>query len=167
MNRLVFIITLIAAGLIHPRARAEAPPPTECFSTPEAVYEAHPGSRAVYTTHATWWTESPKCWFVGKPIAKPAAKPRTAAAVAPAPPRQMAQSHPVEAHSAEAHSAEVKRDRPPANEKNAAGQGTYEEVTAWLRTLMFGAADDTPADFETRFSAIMTTPPAFSYSYWR
>jgi hypothetical protein len=151
MRRLVFIITLIAAGLIHPVAHADAAPPTECFSSPEAVYEAHPGSRAVYTTHATWWTESSKCWFVGKPIAKPVAKPRTAAAVAPAPPRQMAQAHPVE----------VKRELPAANEKNAAVQGTYEEVTAWLRTLMFGAADDSPADFETRFSAIGTTSPVF------
>jgi hypothetical protein len=151
MNRLVFIITLIVAGLMHHVAHADADPPVECFSSPEAVYEAHPGSRAVYTTHAAWWTESPKCWFVGKPIAKPMTKPRAVATVAPALPRTMAQALP----------AQLRHVLPAANEWNATVKETtvketYEEVTASLRALMFGP-DQSPTNFETRFSAIGNT----------
>jgi hypothetical protein len=144
MKRPVFIITLIVAGLLHHVAHADADPPVECFSSPEAVHEAHPGSRAVYTTHAAWWTESSKCWFVGEPIAKPITKPRAATTVAPAPPRSMALALP----------AQFQQELPAANEWNAAVKETYEEVTASLRALMFDHPDESPTDFETRFSAI-------------
>lgn len=151
MNRLVFVVTLIVAGLIHNVARADADPSIECFSNPEAVLEAHPGSRAVYTTHATWWTESSKCWFVGKPIVKPASKPRAAATVALPPPRDMAQALP----------AQLKQALPVANEQNAAVEEKYEQAAASLRALMFGP-DESPAGFEARFSAIENT-----FSSWR
>ena len=148
MKRLVFVITLIVAGLTHHVARADAAPPFECFSSPEAVHEAHPGSHAVYTAHATWWTESSKCWHVGKPVAKPTTKPRAAATDAQAP---RAQPLP----------AQLKQALPLANERIAAVEETYEQAAASLRTLIFGQ-DESLTGFEARFSAIGNT-----FSSWR
>jgi hypothetical protein len=153
MKRLVFTITLIVAGLVCHVAHADADAPVECFSSPEAVHEAHPGSHAVYTAHATWWTESSKCWFVGKPAAKPKTKPNAAAAVAPASSQHMAQ----------ALARQPKQEVRTTYEEKAAMQGTYEENAAALRVLMFGP-DESPTDFEGRFSPIRDTP---TFSVWR
>jgi hypothetical protein len=154
MKRLVFAISLIVAGPFHQVAHADADAPIECFSSPDAVHEAHPGSHAVYTTHATWWTESSKCWFVGEPVAKPKTKPRAAAAtVAAAPSLRIAQGRPPQA----------KQEVPVALEENVVAYGTYEENAAALRALMFGE-DESPTDFEGRFSALEITP---TFDLWR
>ena len=137
MKRLIFISMLIVTGFFHNVARADDDKPFECFSSPEAVLEAHPGSHAVYTAHAAWWTESSKCWHVGKPAVKPKVKPRVIAAVAAAPSLYMAQVLPLQ----------------PRQE----AQETYEEITASLRAMMFGP-DEVVAGFEARFSAIGNTP---------
>ena len=154
MNRLIFGIALTVAGLFHHVAHAnvDADAPVECFSSPEAVYEAYPGSRAVYTTHATWWTESSKCWFVGKPVAKPTTKPRAAAAVALAPSHDLARALP----------PQPKQEALVAHEEIAAGQITYEEIAAALRSLMFGP-DESPTDFAGRFSAIANVPTFYTW----
>jgi hypothetical protein len=143
MKRLVCVITLIVAGLTHHVARADAAPPFECFSSPEAVHEAHPGSHAVYTAHATWWTESSTCWHVGKPIAKPKLTPRADATAAQAP-------------RAQALPAQIKQALPVANERIAAVEETYEQATASLHALMFGP-DESPAGFQARFSAVFSS----------
>jgi hypothetical protein len=136
MKRLVCVVALIAAGLFDHVAHAEDEASTECFSSPEAVHEAHPGSGAIYTTHATWWTESPKCWFVGKPLAKPTAKPRIAAAVAPAPSQHAVQPRPLQ--------------------PKQAIKATYEEAAASLHALMFDP-DEFKTAFEKRFSTVGNT----------
>jgi hypothetical protein len=152
MKRLVFAIAVMVAGPFNHVAHADADVPVECFSSPEAVLEAYPGSHAVYTAHATGWTQSSKCWFAGKPAAKPKAKSRDAAAVAPAPPRRRAEALPPLA---------LAQALPPQSRREV--QGTYEENAAALRALMFGP-DETTTDFETRFSAIGSTP---TFAVWR
>jgi hypothetical protein len=143
MKRLVFVVALIVAGLFDQVAHADTDAPIECFSSSEAVHEAHPGSHAVYTTHATWWAESSKCWFVGKPPAKPTMKPRADAAVAQAPSQHIAQALPLQ----------------PEREVNA----RYEEVAAALLAMMFGP-EASPTDFEGRFSPVADTS---TFLLWR
>jgi hypothetical protein len=140
-----FVIALIVEGLFHNVAHADTDAPVECFSSPEAVQEAHPGSHAVYTAQATWWTKSSKCWFVGRPLAKPKTTPRAAATVALVPSQHIAQALPLQ----------------PQQEVEV--QGTYEENAAALRALMFGP-DESPTDFEGRFSSIRNTP---TFALWR
>ncbi len=146
MKRLVFAIALIIAGLFHHVAHAEADAPVECFFSPEAVHEAHPGSRAVYTMHATWWTESSKCWFAGKPVAKPRRKPHASATVTPAPSQRTARALP-------AQPKQPKQEVQATYKEEGPVEGTYEENAAALHTLMFGP-DESPTDFEGRFSVI-------------
>jgi hypothetical protein len=148
-----FVAALIVAGLFHQVAHAEAVPPVECFSSPEAVYETHPGSHAVYSTHATWWTESSKCWFVGDPVAKPKTKSRVTAVVA----------SPSSEHVARVLLPQPKQEVQLPSQESVATQGTYEENAAALRNLMFGP-DESSTDFEGRFSAIRNTP---TFSLWR
>jgi hypothetical protein len=160
MQRLVFATALIVTGFFHNVAHADTDMPIECFSSPEAVHDAHPASHAVYTTHATWWTESSKCWFVGEPVAKSKMKPR---AVASAPPSQRkAQAVPPQPEP------EIRPARPAPSrvqekhEEDPVPQGTYEENAAALRALLFGnvpawradmpGPDESPTDFEGRFS---------------
>jgi hypothetical protein len=143
MKCLVFATPLICAGFFHNVAHAEDAPPFECFSSAEAVLEAHPGSHAFYTAHATWWTESSICWHVGKSIAKPAmTTPQATAMVASAP----------APHIAEALAFQPRQEAPE----------TYEEVTASLRAMMFGP-DEFPASLNARLSSIGNTR-AFSSS---
>jgi hypothetical protein len=132
MKRLVFIAALIITPFSHDIARADDDPPFQCFVSPEAVLEAHPGSHAVYTAHATWWTESSKCWHVGRPVAK--LKSPAIAAVAPARSLSRTQALPLQPQEA---------------------QETYEAVTASLRAMMFGS-DESPTGFAARFSASET-----------
>jgi hypothetical protein len=146
MNRLVFAIALITAGLFHHVAHAEADAPIECFLSPEAVQEAYPESPVFYTTHATWWTESSKCWFAGKADAKPQSKPHVNAAVARAPSQAMAKALPPQPK-------QPKQEAQAAHEEEGAVEGTYEENAAALRALMFDP-DESPTDFEGRFSAV-------------
>ncbi len=153
MKRLVFVVALLAAGPFDHGARADTDTAVECFSSAEAVHEAHPGSRAVYTTHATWWTESSKCWFVGKPLAKTKTKPRAAVATAPAPSLSMAKAVP----------PHPKQEAPVTHEERVTVEATYEENAAALRALMFGS-DEAPTNFEGRFSAVQDTP---AYYVWR
>jgi hypothetical protein len=146
MKRSIFIVALIVAALFDQVARADTDPPFECFSSPEEVHAAHPGSHAVYTAHATWWTESSKCWHVGKPVAKPKTKPPVAASAAS---KYIAQTPPLQ----------------PMQEVRA----TYEEAAVALFAMMFGpdpssrqassSARDrgSPNDFEGRFSALANT----------
>jgi hypothetical protein len=114
MKRLVWVVALIAAGLFDHVAHADNEESTECFSSPEAVHKARPGSRAIYTTHAEWWTESSKCWFVGKPLAKQTTTLRVAATVAP-----------------------VASQQPLPLQPKQAIKATYEEAAASLHALMF------------------------------
>jgi hypothetical protein len=139
-----FVVALIVAVLFDHVAHADADPSFECFPNPAAVHEAHQGSHAVYTTHATGWTESSKCWHVHELVAKPKMKPRVAATVAPAP---RAQALPVQ----------LKEALPVANEQSSAVEETYEQVTTSLRALMFGP-DQSPTNFEARSSAIEPSP---------
>jgi hypothetical protein len=147
MKRLVFAAALIVAGFFQQIAYADDDS-TECFSSPEGVQEAHPGSHTVYTTHATWWTESSKCWFAGKPVTKPKTKAHAAAAAAPAPSPQVAQALPPQPNPS-----------PPKQEVSVA----YEEVAAALRAMMFGP-EESSTDFEGRFSAIANAP---TFYLWR
>ena len=139
------VIALILIGLSHQVAHAEKTP-FECFSSPEALHEAHRGSRAMYTTHATWWSESSKCWFVDEPVAKPKTNPRAVAKVAPASSLDMPQALP----------PPPRQEMPAALEESVAAHETYEESAAALRALMFGE-DEPPTNFEGRFSAIGNT----------
>jgi hypothetical protein len=160
MKRLVFAVALIVVGPFHQVAYAEADSPVECFSSPEAVHDAHPGSHAVYTTHATWWTESPKCWFVGEPAATRKTKPRIAAAdAASVRSRQTAQAvHP-----------QVKQEAKARHEEKAAVHRVYEENATALRALLLDYApalralllgpDESQTDFEGRFSVIYYKAP--------
>jgi hypothetical protein len=159
MQRLVFAIALTVAVFIHHVAHADTDVPVECFSSPEAVHDAYPASHAVYTTHATWWTESSKCWFVGTPVvsteksprAKPKAKPR---AVASAPPLQrMAQVLPPQPKPEMMPAMPAPSEVQEKYEEMSAPLGTYEENAAALRALMFGP-DESPTDFEGRFSVV-------------
>jgi hypothetical protein len=155
-------IALILVGLPHPVAHANEAP-FECFSSPEAVHEAHPGSHAVYTTHATWWSESPKCWFAGSPAEKQMMKPHAAMTVASAPSPRPTQALPPQPKQAlEVPYQQIAMAQ--AYEENVAPQQpTYEESAAALRALMFGP-DESPTDFEGRFSAIRNTPTLY---VWR
>jgi hypothetical protein len=139
------VIVLNLVGLSHQVAHAEKMP-VECFSSPEAVHEAHRGSRAMYTTHATWWSESSKCWFADEPTAKPKTNPRAAATVAPASSLDIAQTLP----------PPPKQEVPVALEESVAARETYEESAVALRALMFGE-DEASTNFEGRFSAIGNT----------
>jgi hypothetical protein len=167
MQRLAFAIALIASVFFHHVAHADTDVPIECFSSPEAVHDAHPASHAVYTTHATWWTESPKCWFVGKPVAKPNTKPR---AVASAPSSQrMAQALPPLLKPEMMPARPAPSDVQEKHEEKPAQQGTYEENAAALRALMFDNApasraqtfdpDESPTDFAGRFSVVGYNAP--------
>jgi hypothetical protein len=157
MKRLVFAVALMVAGPFHHVAYADADPPVECFSSPEAVQEAHPGSHAVYTTHATWWSESPKCWFVGEPAATRKAKPRAAAAVAPVRSKKTAQALPPHAK------------QEATQEEKASAHGAYEENATALRALLLDYApalralllgpDESQTDFDGRFSVIYYKAP--------
>jgi hypothetical protein len=183
MKRLVFVTALIVAALFHRAAHADADPPVECFASPEAVHEAHPGSHAVYTTHATWWTESSKCWFAGKPAATPKTKPRAAVAqvqsqymtqALPTKPKQQAKAAHDEkpaviAVTYDEDAAALRAPNPrqqmkPAHEERAeATVGTFEENAAALRALLAGYtpsfralmfADESQTDFKGRFSVV-------------
>jgi hypothetical protein len=153
MKCLIFTTALILAGLFHQVAHADAEALVECFSSAEAAREAYPGSHVIYTSHATGWTESSKCWFAGQPVVKPRAKPRAAAAVALASPE----------HIARAMSSQPEHEVKGTHEENAAVEGTYEENAAALRALMFGP-DESPTDFAGRFSAVENAP---SFLLWR
>ena len=139
MKRLVFAVALIVAALFDHVAYADADADLsfECFSSPEAVHEAHHGSHAVYSAHVTGWPETSKCWHVHQAVAKPKAKPRFAAIAGPAPSHYVAQALPLQ----------------PRQEVKA----TYEEAAAALRAMMFGP-DESPTGFEARFSAIAYMP---------
>jgi hypothetical protein len=160
-------VALFLVGLPHPVAHANEvahadEASVECFSSPEAVLEAHPGSHAVYTTHATWWSVSSKCWFAGSPAEKPMIKPRAAMTVAAAPSPRPAQALPPQPKQAvEVPYQQIAMAQ--AYEENIAPQPTYEESAAALRALMFGP-DESPTDFEGRFSAVRNTPTLY---VWR
>lgn len=187
MKRLAFVTALIAAALFHRAAHADADPPVECFASPAALHDAHPGSHAVYTTHATWWTESSKCWFAGKPVATPKTKPRAAVAqvrsqyttqALPSQPRQQAKvTHEEKAaviavtyeEDAAASRAPQPRQQMKATheERAEATVGTFEENAAALRALLAGYtpafralmfADESRTDFKGRFSAVGYLP---------
>src|SRR5262249_29869985 len=136
---------LILVGLSNQVAHAEKTP-IECFSSPGAVHDAHPGSHAMYTTRATWWSETSKCWFVNEPAAKPKTNPRSVATVPPASSLVIAQALPPPS----------KQEVPVALKENVVADETYEESAAALRALMFGG-DEAPTNFEGRFSAIGNT----------
>jgi hypothetical protein len=63
---------------------------------------------------------------------------------------------------AQALPPQPRQEVPAAHEENAAVQTTYEEIAAALRSLMFGP-DESPTDFEGRFSAIEDAPTFFSW----
>jgi hypothetical protein len=158
MKRLVFAVALIVAGPFH-HAYADADSPLECFSSPEAAQEAHPGSHAVYTTHATWWTDSPKCWFVGEPAAMRKTKPRAATAVAPARSKKMAQALPPQARHEAKATHEGKATVRGTNEENAvAWRALMLDYASALHALVLGS-DESQTDFEGRFSVIYYKAP--------
>jgi hypothetical protein len=169
MKRLVFAIALIVAGLFHHAAYADAdPPPVECYFSPEDLHDAHPGSHVVYTTHATWWIESSKCFFAGEPAARPKRKPHATVNLAPSqriakatpqqpkqPKQEVQATHKQEAQPTHKQGAQAtyKEEVQATPQEEGPVEGTYEENAAALRALMFGP-DESPTDFEGRFSVI-------------
>ncbi len=150
MKRLVVAVALVGGSLHNVALAGDAP--VKCFFSPEDVQEAHPGSHAAYTTHATWWTESSKCWFVGKPVTKPTTKPHAGPTIALAPSAYMSQ----------ALSPRPKHASATAEEAVAIPE-TYEQSAATLRSLMFGEGESA-TNFEGRFSAIRNTR---AFYLWR
>jgi hypothetical protein len=153
-------IALILVGLPYQVAHAKETP-FKCFSNPEAVHKAHPGSHAVYTTHATWWSESSKCWFAGIPAKM---KPRPVVITTASPPSQ----RPTQARARRLKQAVKVLHRKVAMaqamyEESVAPQPTYDESAAALRSLMFGP-DEFLTDFEGRFGGIRNVP---TFYLWR
>ena len=62
MQRLVFAIALIVAGFFHHVAHADTDAPIECFSSPEAVHDAHPASHAAGRLP---WPTGKVSWYPG------------------------------------------------------------------------------------------------------
>jgi hypothetical protein len=157
------VITLILVGFPYQIAHAKETP-FKCFSTPEAVHKAHPGSHAVYTTHATWWSESSKCWFAGIPAEKPKMTPHTDITAASAPSRRLTQAPPLPLKQAvHVPYRETAMAQASYEESVASQQPTYEESAAALRALMFDP-DESMTDFEGRFSGIRNAP---TFYFWR
>lgn len=159
MKRLLLVFGLMGAGLFSPAAEAR-----ECFATPAAVYAAHPNA-----AHASYTriNRPQRCWFADgvtahareipapQHLAAVTAAPRAAAA----PPQQPA--------------AAVSRDwhRPATAVPAPDWHGDVPVSATMLVPFPSGlppspqlavdaqplnrllSAQDTPADFETRFSA--------------
>jgi hypothetical protein len=143
MKYLIFASAVIAALLCNPAAQAAAP--AECFANSAAVFAAHPDA-----THAGYIVRGKRCWFAdafkkdakanpasaSRPVA--AATRTRHAATAPAPePRTIA----VAPMSMPAM-MQFPKEMPPAL-----------QIAVNARDLSrLSPDDDTPADFESRFS---------------
>lgn len=170
MKRLIFIFGVIGAGLCSPAAHAAAP--TECFANSAAVFAAHPN--ASHASYSLRMKKSQRCWYAdafraeAKAKAKPALlhpvamivrastthsasavapEPRTTA-IAPTPqPRAMAIAAEPRPHVAAATPAsrpsilQFPREIPPAI-----------QISINAQELCRLSPDETPADFESRFS---------------
>jgi hypothetical protein len=155
-------IALVLIGLPCQVAHAKETP-FKCFPTPKAVHKASPGSHAVYTTHATWWSASSKCWFAGNPAEKPRMNPPVAITAASAPSRSLTQAPPAQVKQpVQILYRETAMAQARYEESAAARKPTYKESAAALRALMFG--DESLTDFEGRFSGIRTAP---AFYVWR
>jgi hypothetical protein len=171
MKRLMLLFGVIGAGLCSHAAHAAAP--ADCFASSAAVFAAHPN--AAHVSYTSRVKGSARCWYADafnaeakakaksaphpaatvartsaprSAIAAPAPEPRTAgvasvpyvrtAAVAPAPwPRAAAV-----ASASQLVTVPFPSGTPPS----------IHTVNAQALSQLL-AADDTPADFESRFSA--------------
>jgi hypothetical protein len=144
MKHLIFASAVIAAWLFNPAAHAAAP--TECFATSGAVFAAHPDA-----THASYLVRGKRCWFADsfkkEAKATPASRPVAAATRTPAP-RPATTGPAPEPRTATVAPAsfpamlQFPKDVPPAIQIAVNAQG--------LSRLSLD--DQTPADFESRFS---------------
>ena len=160
MKRLLLVFGLMGAGLFSPAAEAR-----ECFATPAAVYAAHPNA-----AHASYTrlNRPQRCWYADgfTTHAKATPAPQHAAAAATRAPRTAAAPAPQPATAAtrEWH-------RPPDTVAPANWHGDASVSATMFMPFLSGlppslqlavdaqplnrllSTDDTPADFESRFSA--------------
>jgi len=143
MKHLIFASAVIAALLCNPVAHAAAP--AECFANSGAVFAAHPDA-----THASYIVRGKRCWFAdafkkdakANPASAPrpvAAAPRTRpATAAPAPEPRITAAAPTPMPAM----MQFPKEMPPAI-----------QIAVSARELSRLSPDDeTPADFESRFS---------------
>jgi hypothetical protein len=158
MKRLILIFGMIGAGLCNHAARAA---PAECFASPAAAFAAHPNAaHASYTLHVK---RSERCWYVdafnseAKATAKPASRPvariartsaRRPAITAPMPPAAAVAAAP------RPRSITIGSASPPMIVPIPSGISPSTQIAVnaqeWGRLF---PVEDSPADFESRFSA--------------
>lgn len=161
MKRLLLVFGLIGAGLFSPAAEAR-----ECFATPAAVYAAHPNA-----AHASYTriNRPQRCWFAdGFTVhaTKHGPAPQHLAVVTAAPRGAAAPPPP-----AAAASRDWGRPAGGATASRADWHGDVANAATMLVPFPSGlppstrlavdapplnrllSAEDTPADFESRFSA--------------
>ena len=160
MKRLLLVFGLMGAGIFSPAAEAR-----ECFATPAAVYAAHPNA-----AHASYTriNRPQRCWYAdGVTTHARAPAPQHLAAVAPAPRGAAVPAH--EAVATVTQTPAWHRPAPPAPPASWRGDATMSATMLVpfpsglppslqlavdaqpLNRLL--STDDTPADFESRFSA--------------
>jgi hypothetical protein len=171
MKRLIFACAAIAAGLCTYAAHAA---PSKCFANPAAVFAAHPNAtHASYTLRAK---VSDRCWYADAfrrdPEAKPEPRlrgslassrrqPGTEAVASVQQPRTTAAAP--QPRTAPAASAQHPRATTAAPARRPAAIEYLALVAPWIKIAPGSSrlfpADDSPADFEGRFSAIEYKAP--------
>jgi hypothetical protein len=145
MKHLLFASAVIIAGLCNPAAHAAAP--TECFATSGAVFAAHPNA-----AHASYIVRGKRCWFAD--VFKKDAKANPASASRPvataARPRPATTSP---ARAPEPRTTSVVPTSMPAMMQFPKDMPPAIQIAVNPRELSRLLLDDeTPADFESRFS---------------
>jgi hypothetical protein len=166
MKRLIFVFGVIGAALCDHAAHAAAP--AECFASAGAVFAAHPN--AAHVSYTVRVKRSERCWYAdafnSKAKAKPA--PRTVARTSAARPAITAQApHPRATAVAPVEQprtaavAPAPRPRIPAVAPASllvtvpfpSGTPPSIQIVNARELSRLLPADETPADFESRFSA--------------
>jgi hypothetical protein len=164
MKRLIFASAVIVAALYNQTGHAAAP--AECFANSGAVFSAHPNaSHASYIVHEKKSGGSARCWYADafKTQTKADAKPATRS-VAPVAetsalrpsittparqPRTTAVAAPAIATPAQPRTTAVA----PAAQFPGEIQPPVQMAVNKQELTGFLPVDETPADFESRFSA--------------
>jgi hypothetical protein len=149
MNRLVFAFAVFVATLCNQMAHAAAP--AECLASSGAVFSAHPNA-----SHASYVKKpggSGRCWDADgfKTQAKADAKPALRSVARAAEKSALRPS--ITASAPHAHTAAAS----PAQELHAAAATSpmTAQIAVNAQELRgFLPADEEPADFESRFSAV-------------
>jgi cytochrome c556 len=158
MKRLILAFAVIAAWLCNSAAHAATP--SECFSTSAAVFAAHPNA-----AHASYVVRGQRCWFADS-FRKESEAIRREAKANPAP-----ASHPVAAASRTSAQLHVTTERHAMTAPAPAPSTAAAPAAPWPVMVQFknmppalqmvvntqGSTrllqdDETPADFESRFS---------------